>query len=53
MRKIQTYFEQLPVESVKKIAGVTTLKGDEIVVEPPYPKTEPYSVPADSLKRDF
>ena len=53
-RKLRTYYEQVPVDAVKKIA----LEKDRrkkptatanVVVEPPARKTEPYSMPLSSL----
>jgi hypothetical protein len=47
MRKSQTYFEQIPVEEVKKIAEEEvskkkeTEKNDNVIVEAPAKKTEP------------
>jgi len=42
--KSETHFEQVPLEEVlKKVA-------DNLTLEPPSKKTEPYSMPAPSLR---
>jgi hypothetical protein len=49
-RKRRTYFEQVPVEVVKKIAlEQDRKKKANAIVEPPAKKTEPYSMPLSSL----
>jgi hypothetical protein len=52
-RKPRTYFEQVPVEIVKKIAEQDRKKKTNatanVIVDPPARKTEPYSMPLSSL----
>lgn len=53
-RHARTYFQQIPVDVVKKIALVDEPKKKpavikSVVVEPPARKTEPYSMPLSSL----
>ena len=53
-RKPRTYYEQIPVKVVKKIALAndrkkTTTGPANVVAEPPARKTEPYSMPLSSL----
>jgi hypothetical protein len=50
-QKARTYFEQIPLEIVKKIAVTTIAKKQktgtgEVTREPPSRKTEPYSIGA-------
>jgi hypothetical protein len=51
VRKVKTHFEQIPVETVRKIADELEEQSDQkettfpnVVVERPNTKTEPYSV---------
>jgi hypothetical protein len=50
MEKAKTHFEQIPVEIVKKIADeVDTekkIRSDNVAIETPATKTEPYSASA-------
>jgi hypothetical protein len=50
MEKAKTHFEQIPVEIVKKIAheveSEKKIKSDNVTVEIPSAKTEPYSASA-------
>jgi hypothetical protein len=50
MEKAKTHFEQIPVEIVKKIADeVDTekkIRSDNVAIETPDTKTEPYSASA-------
>jgi hypothetical protein len=53
-RNARTHFEQIPVETVKKIALVRgpkkkTSVTNSVDIEPPAKKTEPYSMPLSSL----
>ncbi|HYL15222.1 MAG TPA: hypothetical protein VEV41_19445 [Terriglobales bacterium] len=54
MRKSKTHFEQIPVEVVKKIAQQQIAKKkkdaeNDVIVEDPARKTEPYSIRPHSL----
>lgn len=48
MRSARTYFEQIPVEAVKRIIerrpDKKDIESDEVIAETPAGKTEPYSV---------
>jgi hypothetical protein len=49
MRKAKTYFEQIPIETVKKIAEAEEsdkkeIENPNVIVETPATKTEPYGV---------
>ena len=55
MRKSKTYFEQIPVEVVKKIVEELPEKeeigNDNVIVETPSRKAEPYFVGTHMLRR--
>ena len=57
-KTLMTYFDQVPLEVVKKIAyreaqETEKVRPPNVFFEPSWRKAEPYSVPAGSLARDL
>ena len=57
MSKLKTHFEQIPISAVKKIAekeaaGKHDAKSDDLIIEHPRQKMEPYGVRTNSQTGD-
>jgi hypothetical protein len=55
MRRFRTHFEQVSLAAVRKLAKEAVDRRQpsrgNVIVESPLAKTEPYSIPSDSLAR--